>query len=150
MYQVLHTFIVELILIKFFFSFLEFMALWMTTFYGPQVAQINEDSPMKSSLIWQWHNILVMKIPNRKRCAIILKLNPVELGIIAFFQTLAPWSFCCKSISLLVMNLKSYVKVVTKLKTLLSLHGLQLSMLDTIVGCVVRFVDYLLIARRTT
>ncbi len=39
--------------------------------------------------------------------------------------------------SLLVINLKSYVKVTTKLKTFISLHGLQFLVLDTIVGCAV-------------
>jgi hypothetical protein len=42
MYQVFHTFIIKLILIKDFLFFLEFMALCMTTTYGPQVAQVNE------------------------------------------------------------------------------------------------------------
>jgi hypothetical protein len=35
---------------------------------------------------------------------------------------------------LLVINLKLYVKVVTKLKTLLSSHGLQFLMLETTIG----------------
>jgi hypothetical protein len=47
-----------------------------------------------------------------------------------------------------VTNLKSFVKVVTKLKILLSSHGLQFSALDTIVGCMVWFVNYLLIASK--
>jgi len=36
MYQVFHTFIVELILIEAFFIFLEFVASHMTTSYRPQ------------------------------------------------------------------------------------------------------------------
>jgi hypothetical protein len=39
-----------MILIEDFFLFLEFMALHMTTSYGPQVAQVNEKSSWESSL----------------------------------------------------------------------------------------------------
>jgi hypothetical protein len=49
-----------------------------------------------------------------------------------------------------VTNLKLSVKVVTKLKTFLSSHGLQFLALDTIIGCVIRLVDYLLITRQIT
>jgi hypothetical protein len=49
----------------------------------------------------------------------------------------------------LVMNSKPYVKVITKLRTPPSSPSLQFPVLDTIVGCVVRFVNYLLIARQT-
>jgi hypothetical protein len=100
--------------------------------------------------IWRWCNILVMKTLNRERCALILKLMPLEFGIIAFFRTLTPWWFCYKSTPLLVMNPKPSMNVVTKLKTPPSSHGLQFPTLDTIVGCVVRFVNCLLIVRRIT
>ncbi len=53
-----------------------------------------------------------------------LEVEPLELGTIVFLRTLAPWWFCCKSTSLLVMNLKPSMKVITKLKTLLFSHGL--------------------------
>jgi hypothetical protein len=46
-YEVFHTFIVELILIKDFFSFLEFKVLHMTMSYGLKVAQMNEKLPRK-------------------------------------------------------------------------------------------------------
>jgi hypothetical protein len=36
--------------------------------------------------------------------AFILKLNPLEVGIIEFLWTFIPWWFCCRSISLLVMS----------------------------------------------
>jgi hypothetical protein len=36
------------------------------------------------------------------------------------------------------------------LKTLPSLHGFQFPTLDTIIGYVVQFIDYLLITRRIT
>jgi hypothetical protein len=41
------------------------------------------------------------------------------------------------------------VKVVTKLKTLLSSHGLQFLMLETTIGYAVWFVDYLFIIKQT-
>jgi hypothetical protein len=37
-------------LIEDFFHFLEFIALHLTTFYGPQAAQVNEESHRESSL----------------------------------------------------------------------------------------------------
>jgi hypothetical protein len=39
--------------------------------------------------IWRWCNILMMKILNFERCILVLKLNPLEFGIIAFLRTLA-------------------------------------------------------------
>ncbi len=52
MLQVLHTFIVDLILIKdlLFFPLLEIMASHMVAFYGPQAAQTNEKPPPESFL----------------------------------------------------------------------------------------------------
>jgi hypothetical protein len=44
------------------------------------------------------------------------------------------------------MNLKLSKKVYMKLKTFQFLHGFQFLMLDIIIGCVVRFINYLLIA----
>jgi hypothetical protein len=55
---------------------------------------------------------------------------------------LTPWWICCKLTSLLAMNLKSCMKVVTRLKTPSSSHGLQFLVLDIIVGCTVWFADY--------
>jgi len=66
-----------------------------------------------------------MKILNREKCALVSKLNPLELSIISFLWTLIPWWFCCKSTSLLMMNRQLFAKVITKLKTPPSLHGLQ-------------------------
>jgi hypothetical protein len=45
MYQVFHTCIAKLNLIEDFFPFLEFMVLHMTTSYGLQIAQVNEELP---------------------------------------------------------------------------------------------------------
>ncbi len=55
-----------------------------------------------------------------------------------------------ESTLLLVTNPRSFAKVVTKPKILLSSHGLQFPALVTIVGCAARSVDCLPIARRTT
>jgi hypothetical protein len=76
-------------------------------------------------------------------------IKPFQAWYYRIFQTFAPWWFCYKSTPLLTMNLKLFVKVITKLKTFLSLHGLQFLTLDIIVGCMVRFVNYLLITRQT-
>jgi hypothetical protein len=97
-----------------------------------------------------WHSILVMKNPNLARCVLVLKSNPLEPGTTVFLRTPAPWWSCCKSTLLLVTNPRSFVKVVTKPKILLSSHGLQFPALVTIVGCAARSVDCLPIARQTT
>jgi len=120
-----------------FFPFLEFMALRMTTSYGFQTAQMSEKSPQNSSL-----NLTLTQHPRYENpkpwdmCP-CFKVEPLKLGIIAFIQTLVLWWFCCKSTLLLMMNMKLFAKVFTKLKTHSSLHGLQFSMLDIIVGCTI-------------
>jgi hypothetical protein len=63
----------------------------MATSYEPQVTQVNEELIPKTSLDLTLTHVFVMKIPNLKRCVFILKLNPLELGIIAYLQTFAPW-----------------------------------------------------------
>jgi hypothetical protein len=50
MYQILHTFIIELILIKDFFPFFEFMTSHMTMFYKLQTAQVNKKLSRESFL----------------------------------------------------------------------------------------------------
>jgi hypothetical protein len=50
MSQVPHTFIVDSIWLKIFSLFLEIMVSRMATSYGSQVAQVNEESALKSSL----------------------------------------------------------------------------------------------------
>ncbi len=135
-----------------FFPLLGFVASRTVTSYGPQAAQANEEPPPKSSLdlTLTQHLVMKMKNSNFERCVLVLKLNPLEPGIIVFLRTPAPWWSCCKSTLLLVTNPRLFTKVVTKLKILLSLHGLQFSALVTIVGCAARFVDCFPMARRTT
>ncbi len=149
MSQGAHTFITNSIWLKISFLFIKIMASCMAMSYKPQTTQMNEEPTPKSFLDLMFRNILVMKTSHRKRCALILKSIPLELGIITFFQILTPWWFCCRSTLFLVMNSKPYVKVITKLRTPPSSPSLQFPVLDTIVGCVVRFVNYLLIARQT-
>jgi len=73
-----------------------------------------------------------MKNPNLERCVLVLKSNPLEPGTIVFLRTPAPWWSCGKSTPLLVTNPRLFAKVVTKLKILLSSHGLQFPALVTI------------------
>jgi hypothetical protein len=66
------------------------MASRMAMSYGPQAAQVNEELPPKSSL-----NLTLMQHPRDEdlepqECTFVLKLNPLELSIIAFFQIFAP------------------------------------------------------------
>jgi len=62
MSQVPPTFIVDLILLKIFFLFLEIMASHIVTSYGPQAAQANEEAPSKSSL-----DLTLMQHPRDKK-----------------------------------------------------------------------------------
>jgi hypothetical protein len=47
-------------------------------------------------------------------------------------------------------ELEIVYEVLMRLKTPISLHGLQFLTLDTIVGCTVRFVNYFLVAKQIT
>jgi hypothetical protein len=76
--------------LKISFPFLEIMASHMATSYGPQIAQVNEESPPESSLVLI-RNIFMMKILNLKRCTLVLKLNPLEPGTIVLLRTFTPW-----------------------------------------------------------
>ncbi len=130
--------------------FFEIMASHMATSYQLQIAQANEKPAPKSSL-----NLTLTQHPCDEN------LEPQEVR--ACLEVNPPWiwyyhispNFCTLVIllqitSLLVMNLKPFVKVVTRLKTLLSSHGLQFMALDIIIGSAIRFFNYLLIARQTT
>jgi len=90
-----------------------------------------------------------MKILNHEKCVLVSKSDPLELGIIKFLWILVLWWFCYRSTLLLVMNLKLFAKVFTKLKTPQFLHGLQFLALDIIVGCVIQFVNCLLSTRHS-
>jgi hypothetical protein len=67
------------------------MASHMTTSYEPQTAQVNEKPPPESSLDLTLIQHLHDEILNYKKCAFILKLNPIKLDIISFFRTFTPW-----------------------------------------------------------
>ncbi len=103
---------------------------WSNFLYFPWIHGVMYDHVLwASSCISEWRthresslNLILIQHPNDedlncKRCPLVLKLNPLELGIIAFFWTFVPWWFSYKLTLLLVMNLKLFVKVFTKLKT---------------------------------
>ncbi len=69
--------------------------------------------------------------------------------VLSYFSKLShPCDFVANWPPILVTNPKPSMKVVTKLKTFLSLHGFRFSTLDTIVGCAVRFINCFLIVRQ--
>jgi hypothetical protein len=150
MSQVPPTFIINLTLLKIFPFFLANMVSCTVTSYGPQAAQTNEDSLSESSL-----NLTLTQHPRDE------ELEPREVHARlevepprARYYRISPNS---RTLMILLQvdpasgtNPKLSMKVVMKPKTLLSSLGLQFPVLDTIVGCTARFVDYLLIARRTT
>jgi hypothetical protein len=67
------------------------MASRMTTFYGPQVAQVNENPPQESSLDLTLMHYLHDENPKSQEVCPHFEVEPFELGIITFFQILAPW-----------------------------------------------------------
>jgi hypothetical protein len=85
---------------------------------------VNEEPILESSLDLTLTHHPRDENPKPWKVHIHLELIPLKLGIITFFWTFAPWWFYCKSTPLLVMNLKLSVKIITRLKTPLILHGL--------------------------
>jgi hypothetical protein len=63
----------------------------MAMFYGFQTAQVNEEPVLKSSLDLVLTQHLRDEDPNPRKVRAHLKVDPLELDIITFFQTLAPW-----------------------------------------------------------
>jgi hypothetical protein len=63
----------------------------MATLYEPQVAQMNEESVLESYLDLTLIHHFRDEDLNCKKWALVLKLIPLELGTITFFQTLEPW-----------------------------------------------------------
>jgi hypothetical protein len=60
------------------------MALLMAMSYEPQASQVNEELPPKSSLNLTLTHHPCDEDPSFKRCAVVLKLNPLKLGTIVF------------------------------------------------------------------
>ncbi len=89
--KVLPTLIIDLILILIYFYPLEIMASCMAMFYGSQSAQVNEEPVLKSSLNLVLTQHFRDEDPNPREVRAHLKVDPLELDIITFFQTLAPW-----------------------------------------------------------
>jgi hypothetical protein len=150
MSQVHPTSIVNLILLKIFPLFLESIALRTATSYGPQAAQADVKPPSESSLDLTLTQHLRDEEPKPREVHTRLEVEPPRVWYYHILPIPAPWRSYYKLTPLLVTNPKLSAKVVVKPKTLLSSLGLQFPALDTIIGCTVRFVDYLLIAKRTT
>jgi hypothetical protein len=100
------------------------MALRMVTSYGPQATQANEEPPPESSLNLTLTQHPRDEEPEPREMRARLEVEPPR----AWYYRISPNSrtlvILRKSTPLLVTNPKSFVKVVTKLKILLSSHGL--------------------------
>jgi hypothetical protein len=121
----------------------------MATSYGPQAAQVNEE-PLESSLDLTLTQHHCDEEPKSQEVRVHLEVDPPRTWY---------YHISLNSRTLVILlqvdpasgdDLKPYVKVVTRLKTPPSSHGLQFLALNIIVGCMVRFVDYFLIARQIT
>jgi hypothetical protein len=67
------------------------MASHMTNSYGPQIAQVNEKPPPKSSLDLTLMQHLYDEDPESREVRFHFEVEPFKRGIIAFFQILIPW-----------------------------------------------------------
>ncbi len=102
----------------------------MTTSYGPQTAQMNEEPPQESSL-----NLTLMQHPHDEY------FKPREVRLRLEVEPLQVWYYCIFSNPrTLVINLKLFAEVFTKLKTYVSSPGLQFLVLDTIIGCTIQLL----------
>ncbi len=100
------------------------MASRMAMFYGLQAAKMNEELAPKTSL-----NLTLMQRPRdedpkpREVC-VRLEVEPPRAWYYRISLNFHTLVICCKLTLLLTMNLKSSMKVVTRLKTPLSSRGL--------------------------
>jgi hypothetical protein len=90
----------------------------MVTFYESQVAQVNDEPPSKSSLDLTLMQNPCDEDPKLQEMHVRLEVEPPR----AWYYHISP-NFCTLVIllqldSLLVMNLRSSMKVIMKLKTL--------------------------------
>ncbi len=150
MSQVRPTSIVNSILLKIFPFFLENMVLRTVTSNRPQAAQADAEPPSESSLDLTLTQRPRDEEPEPREVRARLEVEPPR----AWYYRLSPNSRTL--VILLQVDPASGDEPETvcegcyEPKTLLSSLGLQFPALDTIVGCAVRFVDYLLTAKRTT
>jgi hypothetical protein len=100
------------------------MALRMVTSYGPQATQANEEPPPESSLNLTLTQHPRDEEPEPREMRARLEVEPPRAWYYRIFPNSCTLVILRKSTPLLVMNPKSFVKVVTKLKILLSSHGL--------------------------
>jgi hypothetical protein len=137
------TFIVDLILLKIFTFSLVIMVSRTATSYEPQAVHANEEPPSESSLDLTLTQHPRDEEPEPREVRACLEVEPPR----AWYYRISPNSRIL--VLLLQVDLASgdEPEIVRescyKPKTLLSSHGLQFPTLDTIVGCAVRFVDYL-------
>jgi hypothetical protein len=96
----------------------------MVTSYKPQVAQANEELLLESYLNLTLTQHLCDEELEIRKVRARLEVEPPQ----AWYYCISPNSrtlvILCKSTSLVVTNLKQSMKVVTKLKILLSSHGI--------------------------
>jgi len=109
----------------------------MVSFYGPQAAQANEEPLPESSLDLTLTQHPRDEEPELREVRARLEIESPQ----AWYYRISPNSHTLVILlqvdPLLVTNPRLFVKVVTKLKILLSSHGLQFPVLVTIVGCAV-------------
>jgi hypothetical protein len=125
------------------------MVLCIVTSYRLQATQANEEPPLESSL-----DLTLTQHPRDE--------EPEPWEVRARLEIEPPWTWYYRIFpnfrTLVILlqvdpasgdELKTVYEGCYETKELLSSHGFQFSALVIIVGCVVQFVDYLLIARRT-
>jgi hypothetical protein len=100
------------------------MASRMVTSYGPQAAQTNEKPPLESSLNLTLMQHLRDEELEPREVHAHLKVEPLRAWYYRISPNFRTLVILLQFITLLVMNPRPFVKVVTKLKILLSSHGL--------------------------
>jgi hypothetical protein len=78
MSQVPHTFIVDSIWLKIFSFLLEIMASYMAMSYGPQAAQMNEESASESSLVLMLMQHPCDEEPEQRKVRIHLEVDSLQ------------------------------------------------------------------------
>jgi hypothetical protein len=122
----------------------------MATSYGPQTAQTNEEPTQETSLDLTLTQCFHDEDFEPRKVRIHLEVEPPRAWYYHKSSNFHTLVILLQIDLLLTMNLKLSMKVVMRLKTVTSLCGLQFPMLDIIIGCTIRFVNCLLIARRIT
>jgi hypothetical protein len=98
---------------------------------------VNEELPSESSLNLTLLQHLHDEDPEPREVRVRFEIEPPRAWYYCIYLNSCTLLILLQVNPALVMNMKPSVKVVMKLKTLLSLHGFQFSTLDIIVGCMV-------------